>query len=47
MPRYDIVFMDIQLPDMDGMTASRRLRALDRDVILIFVTNMANYAVSG
>ena len=47
VPRYDIVFMDIQLPDMDGMTASRRLRALDRDVILIFVTNMANYAVSG
>lgn len=29
------------------MTASRRLRAPDRDVILIFVTNMANYAVSG
>ncbi len=44
---YDIVFMDIELPDIDGMDAAKRLRAMDADVILIFVTNMAQFAVNG
>lgn len=44
---YDVVFMDIEMPEMNGMDASAKLRALDRDVILIFVTNMAQYAVNG
>lgn len=43
----DMVFMDIELPFIDGMEAARRLRSIDRQVILIFVTNMARYAVKG
>lgn len=46
-PVYDIIFLDIQMPGMDGMTAAERVRRADADVILIFITNMAQYAIRG
>lgn len=46
-PVYDIVFMDILLPGMNGMDAAAKLRELDQTATLIFVTNMAQFAVKG
>lgn len=46
-PDYDIVFMDIELPGMNGMEASKRLREIDGNIVLVFVTNMAQFAVGG
>ena len=45
--RYDLVFMDIELPGMNGMDGARRLREIDPVVTLIFITNMAQFAVQG
>lgn len=46
-PTYDIVFMDIDMPELNGMDAARKLREQDENVVIIFVTNMAQYAVEG
>lgn len=46
-PAYDIVFIDIQMPYLDGMTAAEKLREIDRAVPLVFITNMVKYAVKG
>ena len=44
---YDLIFMDIKLPMMSGMEAAKRLRQIDRNVTLVFVTNTAQYAIEG
>ena len=46
-PVFDIIFMDILLPGLNGLDASRMLREIDKNVLLIFVTNMANFAIKG
>ena len=32
---------------LDGMETARRVRELDKDVIIVFITNMAQYAIGG
>lgn len=44
---FDIIFMDIMMPMMNGMDASRLLREKDDKVMLIFVTSMRQYAIQG
>lgn len=43
----DLVFLDIKMGDLDGMDAARRLRALDGDLQLVFVTGYDKYVFDG
>lgn len=43
----DLIFLDIQVPDMLGIDAARRLREIDQDVMIIFLTNLTQYAIDG
>ena len=45
--RPDIALVDIQMPGLNGMEAAAALRKKDSSVLLVFVTNMAQYAVRG
>ena len=45
---YDLVLMDIELSGKDnGITVSEKLRKIDTDVVLVFMTNLAQYAIEG
>lgn len=43
----DIIFLDIKVPDMLGMDVAKRIRGRDENVMIIFVTNLTQYAVEG
>lgn len=44
---YDIVLLDIEMPQMNGLETARRLRAKDETAILIFVTKIGKFAING
>lgn len=44
---YDLVLLDIDLPGISGMEAAQLMRVYDESTPIIFVTNLAKYAVKG
>lgn len=45
--QFDIILLDIQMKHMNGMDAAEKVRALDKDVVIIFITSTVSYAVQG
>lgn len=46
-PVNDIVFLDIEMPLIDGMTTARKLRLVDKEICIVFITKMSKYAIEG
>lgn len=44
---FDLIFLDINLPGISGMEAAQLLRAYDETTLIVFVTDLAQYAVKG
>lgn len=44
---YDIVFLDIDMKIMDGVETAKKLRKIDENVTIVFITNLAQYAIKG
>lgn len=44
---FDMILLDITMKRCDGMTAAKKIRKYDKDVMIVFVTASAEYVFSG
>lgn len=44
---YDILFLDIVMPVLNGLDTARKIRKIGSTANIVFVTNMAQYALNG
>lgn len=44
---FDLVFLDIEMPEIDGITLARKLRAVSEKVFIVFLTGHVEYALEG
>lgn len=45
--RCDLLLLDIEMPGGNGMEAARVIRKKDADVVIVFITNLVQYALEG
>lgn len=45
--QFQVILLDIRMKHIDGMETARKIREKDKAVIIIFITNMAEYAIQG
>ena len=43
--RYDLIFLDVDMPALNGIEVGKRISLIDTNAILIFVSNYPQYAV--
>lgn len=44
---FDIIYLDVEMAIMDGMTTAKKIRQTDSEVLIVFVTNYAQVAIQG
>ena len=45
--KFDIIFFDIMMPTINGMEAAEKIRKINLEVKIIFMTNFSQYALKG
>ncbi|MDO4913650.1 MAG: LytTR family DNA-binding domain-containing protein [Bifidobacteriaceae bacterium] len=46
-PQYDLIMLDVEMGAQDGFTTAKAIRNIDSQVMILFVTNMSQYAIRG
>ena len=46
-PQWDLLMLDVNMPGMDGISAAKCIREQDPSVAIMFITNLAQYAIRG
>ena len=46
-PRFDLIFLDIEMRTLNGMHTAEKIRETDERVMLVFLTHMSGYAIRG
>lgn len=44
---WDMILLDMDMPTMNGMDTARAIRQVDQEVLIMFITNLAQYALNG
>lgn len=45
--QWDLIFLDVEMPMLDGMSTAKKIREMDSNVLIIFVSRLAQYAIDG
>lgn len=45
--QFDVIYLDVEMEIMDGMTTAKKIRQKDKEVLLVFVTNHSQVAIQG
>ncbi len=44
---FDLILMDIEMQFLDGMATAKKIREVDTEVAIMFITNAPQYAING
>lgn len=47
MVKYKIVFLDINMDELDGIMTAKKIRENSKDMFIVFVTAFVNYTIEG
>lgn len=45
--RYDVLFLDILMPGLDGISLARELREWEEEMLIVFITSQVEYMQTG
>ena len=45
--KFDIIFLDVSMPELDGFETAERIRSIDENVVIVFCTSFYTISNAG